>query len=146
MMSFLERSGRIDRAWASLRGVTVSSPWQESGRLIMLILHSKGPCPVPDLARARGVSRQSIQSTVDRLRREGSLQLTPNPAHRRSPLVQLTPAGRARVRQQIAEEEAVASALHIGVSDESLTLVKRVLSAVEEALERELAERRSVAK
>ena len=52
-----------------------------------------GPQTVPDLARARPVARQHIQKLADALAAERLVAFAPNPAHRRSQLVALTPAG-----------------------------------------------------
>lgn len=67
-----------------------------SGRRSLLkSLGSLGPQTVPQMARARSVSRQHIQTLVDELRAEGLVHRIPNPAHRRSKRIELTDAGRA---------------------------------------------------
>jgi DNA-binding MarR family transcriptional regulator len=50
---------------------------------------------VPGIARAMGLTRQSVQRTVDVLQGEGIVEYIHNPAHRRSRLVGLTDRGRA---------------------------------------------------
>ena len=62
-------------------------------RAVLEYLERKGPAPVPDIARARRVSRQHIQTTVNELRDRALVDFEPNPQHRRSHLVALTPAG-----------------------------------------------------
>ena len=49
-----------------------------------------GPQTVPQIARARPVSRQYIQAVVNHLGKRRVVELVPNPAHKRSSLVQLT--------------------------------------------------------
>ena len=49
---------------------------------------------VPHIAQAKNVSRQHIQTIVDSLKDAGLVTLKDNPAHKRSPLVQMTKAGR----------------------------------------------------
>ena len=54
-----------------------------------------GPQTVPTMARARNVSRQHVQKSVDGLAAGGLVSLRDNPAHRRSPIVELSDAGKA---------------------------------------------------
>lgn len=62
-------------------------------RAVLEYLDRNGPTPVPDIARARRVSRQHIQTAVNELRDRALVDFEPNPQHRRSHLVALTPAG-----------------------------------------------------
>jgi DNA-binding MarR family transcriptional regulator len=55
---------------------------------------SAEPLSVPAVARAMGLTRQGVQKQVDQLAAQGLVVLEANPAHRRSPWVRLTPAGR----------------------------------------------------
>ena len=54
-----------------------------------------GPRTVPDIARRKSVTRQHIQLLVDELVEAELVELRPNPAHQRSPLVALTRRGEA---------------------------------------------------
>lgn len=54
----------------------------------------QGSLTVPQIARRLGVSRQHILRLTNELAREGLVELTVNPDHKTSPLVDLTPAGR----------------------------------------------------
>ncbi|MDH4120309.1 MAG: MarR family transcriptional regulator [Deltaproteobacteria bacterium] len=63
------------------------------------------PATVSQLARARPVSRQHIQRLVDALLEKRLLRLVPNPAHKTSPLVALTPQG-VRTFQAMNQKEA----------------------------------------
>jgi DNA-binding MarR family transcriptional regulator len=58
------------------------------------VLAEHGPQTVPQIARLRGTSRQNIQILVNRLETDGCVELSSNPAHKRSGLVQLTGPGR----------------------------------------------------
>src|SRR5512142_2376536 len=58
-----------------------------------------GPRSVPQLARARSVTRQHTQEVVDRLVADGLAALVPNPAHARSRLVRATRRGAALVER-----------------------------------------------
>jgi DNA-binding MarR family transcriptional regulator len=70
---------------------------------ILQIIEGLGPQTVPGIARIRTLSRQNIQTLVNRLESQGCVALTANPAHKRSGLVCLTDAGRtllATVRER----------------------------------------------
>lgn len=73
-------------------------------RAILLELKKTGPLTVPDLARRRGVSRQFIQVTVNPLLATGVLVAQTNPAHRRSRLLTLSPAGELLIRRVMQQE------------------------------------------
>lgn len=67
---------------------------------------------VPRIARRLGLTRQSVQRVVDDLTQTTHVELRPNPAHRRSPLVALTPHGRTTLRQlNVASETTRAAQL-----------------------------------
>ena len=74
---------------AATVGLT-SARWQLLGRLA-----DDGPMTVSELARRRGMSRQSAQEAVDRLARDGLVDKAPNAADRRAPSIRLLAAGRA---------------------------------------------------
>jgi DNA-binding MarR family transcriptional regulator len=52
------------------------------------------PETVASIARSLGLSRQSVQQTVNRLEKQGVVEFIENPNHRTSQLVQLTDQGR----------------------------------------------------
>lgn len=56
------------------------------------------PLPVAGIARAMGITRQSVQRTADLLVADGLAEYRDNPAHRRAKLVAPTAAGLAAVR------------------------------------------------
>ncbi len=101
---------------------------------VLEILDRLGPQTVPGMARIRGLSRQSIQIQVNRLRAEGCVELAPNPAHKRSGLVQLTDPGR-RVLAGVAERNASAlEALLPYVPEARLLPTTRLLRQIREML------------
>lgn len=67
--------------------------WQVLGAIL------PKPLSVSDIARAMGITRQSVQRTADVLAAAGLVSYHDNPAHRRAKLVTATAAGRAAVRQ-----------------------------------------------
>jgi DNA-binding MarR family transcriptional regulator len=73
---------------AAAAGIRASS-WQILGRLA-----DEGSMTVSELARRRGLRRQSVQETVNRLVRDGLVAIVPNAADRRAPNIQLLDNGR----------------------------------------------------
>jgi len=51
------------------------------------------PITVAAISRRLGLSRQSVQQTVNRLEKQGIVEFVDNPDHKTSPLVQLTTQG-----------------------------------------------------
>jgi DNA-binding MarR family transcriptional regulator len=84
---------------------------------ILQILSSYGPQTVPQLARARGTSRQNIQLQVNRLCRTHKVELVPNSAHKRSALVKVSEHG----------QKAATAA-----GDQECRLAERVFSSITE--------------
>src|ERR687897_1744563 len=68
-----------------------SARWQVLGAIAL----AERPLTVPQIARRMGLTRQSVHASVNRLVRDGLLQLRPNADHRRSQLVGLTEEGRS---------------------------------------------------
>lgn len=62
------------------------------------------PLTVADIARRLGLTRQSVQRTINALRRDGLVRTLPNPGHRRSHLIELTPDG-DRAWQQLRDRQ-----------------------------------------
>lgn len=91
---------------------------------------------VPRIARRMGLTRQSVQASVNRLLSDGLVHVVDNPDHRRSPLVRLTEQGSAKYaalqRQQIRWSNGLAA----GMSVEDLGTAARVLRELSARLER----------
>lgn len=80
----------VAEALARPAGLTAAR-WQVLGA----VLHE--PLPVSDVARAMGITRQSVQRIADLLVAGGLAAYVPNPAHRRAKLLAPTEAGLAAV-------------------------------------------------
>jgi DNA-binding MarR family transcriptional regulator len=108
-----------------------SARWQVLGALAI----AGTPLTVPAIAAAMGLTRQGVQKQIDRLEADGHVSVVPNPEHRRSPLIELSRAGRsafvtadrrwARLTEQLAGEFSLAE----------LETARRVLDALSHALE-----------
>ncbi|MGW4703125.1 MarR family winged helix-turn-helix transcriptional regulator [Streptomyces sp. NPDC004285] len=99
------------------------------------------PLPVAGIARAMGITRQSVQRVADLLVRDGLAANAPNPAHRRAKLLAPTEAGRAAVRRIDPGHAELAALLarELGgqeAFDETVRVLERLSSALETVSER----------
>jgi DNA-binding MarR family transcriptional regulator len=76
-------------------------------RAILEFLLRNGPTTVPNIARRRGVSRQHVQTLVNPLIERKWVRPVENPAHRRSPLMELTSRGRQAIERMRRREAAI---------------------------------------
>jgi DNA-binding MarR family transcriptional regulator len=106
-------------------------------RAVLESLYRDGPQTVPALARARPVSRQHIQVLVDRLAELKLVRARPNPAHKRSPLIELTPEGRRRFAAMRRREHRALARSGLPVPDRDLRAAAEVLRALRDHLARE---------
>jgi DNA-binding MarR family transcriptional regulator len=81
------------------RGLTASL------RAILEFVAENGLSPVPRMAKAKSMKRQSVQSLVDRLQKLGLVETVPNPEHMRSVLIALTDKGQATFQAILIEEK-----------------------------------------
>jgi DNA-binding MarR family transcriptional regulator len=90
VLAVFRLNGRLlaagDRLAAPL-GLT-SARWQVLGAI------AEGPLPASGIARAMGLTRQSVQRLADALAAEGIVAFGANPRHRRAKLVAPTARGR----------------------------------------------------
>src|SRR5271170_3808757 len=92
----------IPALFHSLRALAEDAHGQDvpsAGRRgILRSMDRLGPQTVPQLARARPVSRQHIQILANGLIEDGLIAAEDNPAHRKSPLLGLTPKGKRQLQ------------------------------------------------
>lgn len=115
---------------AAADGLT-SARWQVLGAIVL----AQRPLTAPQIARRMGLARQSVHATVQRLVRDGLLELTPNTDHRRSPLIGLTDRGRATYAAVDERQSAWVNGLSGGISTTDLQTTARVLDQLCQALE-----------
>ena len=120
---------RGDAVVASL-GLT-SARWQVLGAIAGA---SEAPS-VPAVAGAMGLSRQAVQKQVDLLLEDGLIAARANPAHGRSPLYQLTGAGRAALARADQRWSSEAAHLSDAISSPALRASARLLDELAERLE-----------
>jgi DNA-binding MarR family transcriptional regulator len=106
---------------------------QSTGRLgVLRSLADQGPRTVAQIARSRPVARQGVQRLADALAAEGFVEYLPNPDHRRSKLLRLTPQGAQAYHALRQGQRAFAEELTRGLPDHELhrcTAILRTLRA-----------------
>lgn len=123
---FLTASERL----ASPVGLTAAR-WQVLGAVV------SEPLTVSDIARAMGITRQSVQRVASLLVEEGLAEHIPNPAHRRAHLLRPTEHGYAALRRIDPAHTALAQRLAetLGPDPASvLTELHRLTAAMEQIL------------
>ena len=102
---------------------------------------ANGPRTVPEIARSKSVTRQHIQSLVDELAKAELVELRPNPAHLRSPLVALTRRGEAVYAGVRKREAPLLDRLALGLDPRKTAVTVQTLASLrrraEELLEQQ---------
>ncbi|QGV79396.1 MarR family winged helix-turn-helix transcriptional regulator [Streptomyces ficellus] len=114
----LARPAGITAAWWQVLGAVLSEP-----------------LPVSGIARAMGITRQSVQRIADLLVHEGLAEYRPNPAHRRSKLLAPTQLGRGTIARIEPGHAEFATRLAAELGVEAFTETARVLERLSEALD-----------
>ncbi|MFE7315579.1 MarR family winged helix-turn-helix transcriptional regulator [Streptomyces sp. NPDC057555] len=91
-------------------------------------LRVQGSCTVPQLARSLGLDRQPVQRWVNHAAELGLVVTAPNPAHRRSSLIELTDEGTEVMR---GIQDAEAAELRRGLADLSTGEVRTALRVLD---------------
>lgn len=106
-------------------------------RSILKSLGRDGARTVPEMARARSVSRQHIQTLINELRADGLVTNRSNPAHKRSKLIVLTAAGKSFLGQMAAREEELFATLAEGIPLADFRRATRLVRELKRRLESE---------
>ncbi|MFI2645323.1 MarR family winged helix-turn-helix transcriptional regulator [Streptomyces sp. NPDC018610] len=99
-------------------------------RAVLDLLRAQGPMTVPQMGRARALSRQFVQRMVNDAARHGLVVDVANPAHRRSSLIRLTEEGRAAIGAVRARELALLRQVDGGLTMTDVDACLRVLGAL----------------
>ncbi|WP_433198178.1 MarR family winged helix-turn-helix transcriptional regulator [Nocardia sp. CA-107356] len=103
--------------------------WQVLGAVL------REPLPVSGIARAMGITRQSVQRIADLLVDKGLAEYRPNPAHRRAKLVAVTEAGRDAIKRINPRHAVFAQRLADELGPEQFTLTVQVMTRLSAALD-----------
>ena len=116
---------------AAAEGLT-SARWQVLGAVVL----AGRPLTVSQIARRMGLTRQSVQASVNRMRADGLVAAEENPDHRRSPLIRLTDLGNRRYVAMERRQIAWINELAEGLDAAQLNAAARVLTELSDRLER----------
>ncbi|MFD4035304.1 MarR family winged helix-turn-helix transcriptional regulator [Streptomyces sp. NPDC058637] len=100
------------------------------------------PLPVSGIARAMGITRQSVQRIADLLVDRGLAEYLPNPAHRRAKLLRPTGEGRASVDRIGPGHAEFAARLAEELGEEGFAETVRVLERLSAAMDSVTADTR----
>jgi len=106
-------------------------------RSILRSLDKLGEQTVPQMARARAVTRQHVQALVNLLVEERLVEFIANPAHKRSPLARLTTLGKKTVDAMNHREAGLLSQADLGVPDQDLRQTAETLRTLRAYFESE---------
>jgi DNA-binding MarR family transcriptional regulator len=115
---------------AAEEGLT-SARWQVLGAMAL----SGRRLTVPQIARRMGLTRQSVQASVNRLRGDAVVKAAENPDHRRSPLIQLTELGRKKYAALQRRQITWVNELGAGLKVSDLATTARVLAELSDRLD-----------
>jgi DNA-binding MarR family transcriptional regulator len=93
------------------------------------------PLPVAGIARAMGITRQSVQRIADLLVERGLAEYRPNPAHRRAKLLEPTAEGRAAIARIGPGHAAFADRLAEAMGEAQLAEAVHVLERLSKVLD-----------
>ncbi|WP_410871188.1 MarR family winged helix-turn-helix transcriptional regulator [Nocardia sp. A7] len=112
---------------AAPAGLTAAR-WQVLGAVLT------EPLPVAGIARAMGITRQSVQRIADLLVGDGLCAYRPNPAHRRAKLVVATESGREAVQRIDPQHAAIAHRLAEELGQQEFVATVAALTRLSTAL------------
>ena len=115
---------------AAEEGLTAAR-WQVIGAVAL----ASRPLTVPQIARRMGLTRQSVQASVNRLLADGLVEADGNPDHRRSPLIRLTGRGRNTYRRLQRRQAGWINELSAGLDVSELATTARVLEELTRRLD-----------
>ncbi|MFJ6853654.1 MarR family winged helix-turn-helix transcriptional regulator [Streptomyces sp. NPDC091271] len=93
------------------------------------------PLPVSGIARAMGITRQSVQRVADLLVDRGLAEYVANPAHRRAKLLRPTEEGRAAVSRIVPDHAEFAARLAEALGEEEFARTVQVLERLSDAMD-----------
>ena len=126
---------RVNGALVSRGDSILGAAGQSSARWQVMAAVDTGEKTIPGVAREMGLTRQSVQRTADVLVADGLAEFSPNPAHKRSPLLGLTPDGRSVLGEIQRGQIGWSNQISKGWSERSLATSLRVLRDLRACLE-----------
>src|SRR5262245_48809689 len=114
---------------AADEGLT-SARWQVLGAVVL----AGRRLTVPQIARRMGLTRQSVQASVNRLLDEGLVEADENPDHRRSRLIRLTELGQTKYAALDRRQIRWINELAAGLKPSELATAARILEELSNRL------------
>lgn len=130
VLKVFELNGAFLRAADEITAETplTAARWQVLGAVL------RGPLSVSEIARAMGLTRQSVQRLADALVEDGLCAYAANPAHRRAKLVQPTRLGWRAIETIAPIQIQWAERVTQRVGESNLRKANAVLDSLREAL------------
>lgn len=100
-------------------------------RAVMMEIAQKGERTVVQMAEHRGISKQAIQKTVDRLARRALVEKIIPPTDRRNRIIRLTLAGRSMLQDMFVDEMSVLTDMVRQLDPADVAAVNRLLDEIE---------------
>ncbi len=104
-------------------------------RAVMEFLAMQGPHTVPEVARARGVTRQRIQILANELVENDFAVLLENPTHKRSAKLDLSQKGHAAMTRMAAREAELLEDQHWPLSEKKICDLTEALKKIRSVLQ-----------
>jgi DNA-binding MarR family transcriptional regulator len=126
-------NGRLLAAGDKLTsGLRLSSArWQVLGEVIA------GPLTVAQIARNKGLTRQSVQRIANILAEEGLTEFVPNPNHRRAYLVKITERGHSKYKAAMQLQGEWANRIASSTTLQELKTTVAVIQTLRRRIEEE---------
>ena len=115
------------------QGITVGM------RAVLEFIDREGLRTVPQIARARNVTRQHIQTLVNQLLDQNWLEYRKNPDHKSSSLIGLTSKGKNKINAMKKVEHALYQRIDWGLTPAETKATIRNLKKFREALNHEMS-------
>jgi len=132
---FIQLAAEVRKLAATVEALHVDlDGMTASHRAVLESLYRTGDQTVPALARSRPVSRQHIQTLVNALEARKLVEAVANPAHLRSPLIRITPAGRACFEEMRSKERALVTSKRLPITVAELESTTNILRRLREHL------------
>ena len=105
-------------------------------RSLLRSLKVDGPATVPQLARARPVSRQFIQKLANEMTADGLVEFINNPEHKHSKLVRITAKGERLLMEMMEQDIKLGAWLVQDLNESDIRTATRVVRTLREKLVR----------
>lgn len=109
-------------------------------RVVLEVLHDTGAQTVPQIARAKNVSRQHIQALADKLHANQLISMRQNARDRRSPLLVLSEGGERVVERMRERELGLLTEMSRVLNEDDIEVALTTLDALRAYLERKHSE------